>query len=303
VNKMSTTKQCLANERIALRLKLLDAGVSALRFDVEGGNDGGHEACTTVLVARDGAFITDGALKEAVAGVLTSWVDAELPGWTEGDGGRSQIDWAVEVDAFQHQHFDNVKFERRRLLGAATDMSASSNILAQNARTALLLAMGDLAPADKSAQQYLVDGARVLIDYTRTDALRFLTEAQRELLISAIAGTRVKYGHSEEWIADVVSNGYVGYEHAPDTDLMQKLATESLDDLVEGICGPARITAGSDFEVTTRSALVEAFTLQQSLDALDAVADAWGDDLLESLRAMGAVEEEEADQPAAPSVP
>jgi hypothetical protein len=301
VNSMNTKQQHLAEERINLRRRLLDAGVATLRFDAEGGNDGGHQAFTAVLVARDGAFIADRSLKDETVRVLASWIDAELPGWTEGDGGRSQIDWALEVDAFQHQHFDHVKFERRRLLGAATDMNASSHILADNARAALLLVMGDLAPADKSAQQYLADGARVLIDYTRTDQAHFLSDAQRDLLINAIAGTRTTQGNEQEWIADAVLNGYVGYDHAPDADLVKKLATESLDDLVEGICGPAHITAGSDFEIATRGTLVDVFTLQQSLDALNSVADAWGDSLLESLRAMGAIEEE-AEQGDAPLI-
>lgn len=301
---MTKSKEDLARERAVCRSSLIEAGVVTARFQLEIANDGGHQAFHAALADASGCLVPISEQKtELLAKFLNAWVDTHVPGWEAGDGGRSQFDWAPETDALHHQHFDNVKFERRRLLDGATDMGASSYILAENARTALLLAMGDLAPTDKSAQQHLLDGARILIDQTRTDQLRFLSDAQRELLINAIAGTRVKHGHAEEWIADVAWHGYIGYEHAPDVELVQKLATESLDEVVEGICGPLRVTGGSDHEQNTRGSLVEVFTSPRSLEALNAVADEMGDDLLASLRAIGAIEEIEADVHEVPSAP
>ncbi|CAN7769748.1 hypothetical protein LJR290_007462 [Variovorax sp. LjRoot290] len=286
---MMLSKEDLALQRAAYRSFLSEVGIVTARFQLEVANDGVHQAFHAALADASGRLVSISEWKmgewkmELLARFLRAWVDTHVPGWEAGDGGRSQFDWAVETDALQHQHFDNVKFERRRLLAAASDMNESSNILADNARTALLLAMGDLAPTDKSAQQYLRDGARTVIDQTRTDQARFLSDEQRNLLIEGIAGTRVRHGSETEWITDVVWHGYIGYEQAPDIDLVQKLATETLDDVVEGIVGPSRITSGSEREQKTRQALVDALTLPKCLEALNAVAEAWGEDMLLSL--------------------
>jgi len=291
---MNVSKNELAQQRLELRQKLLGAGVATARFNLEESNGGAFQSFQAEFVDRQGARIVDAELTNAALQVIVSWVDAQVPGWSADDGGRSQIDWAIEVDAFQHQHFDSVKFERRRLLDAASDMAASSQILADNARAALLLAMGDLAPTDRSAQQHLRVAAKIVMDQSRTDQVHFLSDAQRDLLIEGIAGTRLKHGNEQEWVTEAVTYGYVGYEHAPDVDLVQKLATESLDEVVEGICGPLHITAGSEREQKTRHALIAALTLPQSLEALNAIAEDWGDAMLSSLPEADEIEPEAA---------
>lgn len=297
---MNVRKEEFAQQRLELRLKLLKAGVATARFNIEEANDGASQSFHAEFADLQGRRIVDADLATVSLQVMVGWVDVHVPGWSADDGGRSQIDWALEVDAFQHQHFDHVKFERRRLLDTASDMVASSHILADNARAALLLAMGELAPTDKSSRQHLHDGAKILLDQTRTDQVRFLNAAQRELLIEGIAGTRLRHGNEQEWVSEVVNFGYMDYERAPDLALVQKLATETLDDVVEGICGPLRITAGSDREQNTRQALLEVFTLPQSLEALRAVAEDCGQELLLSLPGID-VEEPDAAGTEAPS--
>lgn len=271
----------LAEARAVLREELITAGVVTVRFIREEANDGGFWASQAALAKRDGAVEADPSLNARVTRVLSALVDERVPGWN-AEGGRSQIDWAVEVDAVDHRHYDNVKFERQRVLGEAASAD-SSTILTGNAIAAVLLAMGSVAPTDRATIQHLRDGLKVLVDNTRTDQVRFLTAAQRELLVEGIAGTRTRNGSEQEWVADVVSHGYHGYEHAPDVALVQKLATETLDDVVEGICGPLHITGGSDHEQGKRLALIEIFSLPQAREALEAVAEAWGDDMLQSL--------------------
>ncbi|OUM04468.1 hypothetical protein [Variovorax sp. JS1663] len=272
----------LAEARAGLREKLITAGVVTVRFISEAANDGGFWASQAVLAKRDGAVEADPSLNALVTRVLSALVDERVPGWSAGDGGRSQIDWAVEVDAIDHRHYDNVKFERQRVLGAETS-AHSSTILADNAVAAVQLALGGVAPTDRATIQRLRDGLVVLVDRTRTDQARFLTDAQRELLVEGIAGTRTVHGHEQEWISDVVRHGYHGYEHAPDAELVQKLATESLDDVIEGICGPLHIVGGSDQEQSKRHSLIELFSMPQSREALEAVAETWGDAMLQSL--------------------
>ncbi|CAN7375234.1 hypothetical protein [Variovorax sp. LjRoot178] len=276
------TGDALVEARAALRAKLIAAGVVTVRFVDEAANDGGFWASQAVLSKRDGAIEAEPSLIALATNVLSALVDERVPGWAAGDGGRSQVDWAVEVDALDHRHYDNVKFERQRVLGAAS-MVESSTILADNASAAVLLAMGGVAPTERSRIQYLRDGLRVLVDRARTDHARFLTEAQRELLIEGIAGTRTYRGHEQEWVSEVVWNGYHGYEHASDIELVQKLAPESLDDVVEGICGPLHITGGSDQEQSKRHSLIEVFSMPQGREALEAVAEVWGDEMLQSL--------------------
>ena len=279
---LALTGDALVEARAALRAQLIAAGVVTVRFLIEEANDGGHQAAQAAMVDRSGAVVADRDLNALALHVLTRWVDDRVQDWNAGDGGRSQIDWAVEVDAMDHRHYDNVKFERQRVIGTASSAD-SSTILADNAIAAVLLAMGSLAPTDRASIQHLRDGLKVLVDNTRTDQVRFLTAAQRELLVEGIAGTRTRNGSEQEWVTDVVSHGYHGYEHAPDIELVQKLATETLDDVVEGICGPLHITGGSDHEQGKRLGLIEIFTLPQSREALEAVAEAWGDEMLQSL--------------------
>lgn len=281
----------------ALRARLMSADVATVRFLTEEANDGGHRAVQLAMVRGDGGVVGDRELRATVLHVLSSLVDERVPGWDAGDGGRSQIDWAVGVDAMDHRHYDNVKFERRRVLGAAT-LADSSEILADNAQAAMLLAMGDVAPTDRSATEYLRRGLKVLADHTRADQARFLSPAQRDLLIEGIAGTRLRNGNEDEWVTEVVTDGFVGYEHAPDVVLVQKLATEALDDVVEGVCGPLRIFGGSDQELNKRRSFIEVFTLPQSLQALEAVAETRGDDLLQSLPELDEDEPEAAGQEA-----
>lgn len=183
------TGDALTEALAALRAKLLAAGVATVRFLIEEANDGGHQASQAALVDRSGAVVGDQVLNALVVRVLTRLVDDRVPDWNAGDGGRSQIDWAVGVDAMDHRHYDNVRFERQRVLGAPA-LAESSTILADNASAAVLLAMGGVAPTDRSRIQHLRDGLKVLVDHSRTDQARFLTEAQRELHIDGIAGTR-----------------------------------------------------------------------------------------------------------------
>lgn len=296
---MKPTKQDLLLERTALRLELLAAGARTVRFLIEEANDGGFYSVQAAIADDRGALLTDTALISRVSSCLTRWVDLEVPGWSKGDGGRSQIDWALDADAFDHRHYDHVRIERRRLLGEAPP--AASQILAENAAAAVLAAMGDLAPADKSSRQQLREALRAIVDHNRTDQARFLSAEQRELLIEGIAGTRVTHGNEAEWIADVVRNGYTGYEFAPDMELVQKLATESLDDVVDGIVGTPISEAGKAQQEDMKQELVTALTLPQSLEALYAVAEAWGEDMLDSLREVGVIEadEESAEVPQA----
>lgn len=279
---LALTGDALAEARAALRAQLIAAGVVTVRFLIEEANDGGHQVAQAAMVDRSGAVVADRNLNALAVRVLTRWVDDRVQDWNSGDGGRSHIDWAVEVDAMDHRHYDNVKFERQRVIGAAS-LADSSAILSDNAVAAVLLAMGSVAPTDRASIEHLRDGLKVLVDNTRTDQVRFLTAAQRDLLVEGIAGTRTRNGSEQEWVKEVVSNGYHGYEHAPDIDLVQQLATETLDDVVEGICGPLHITGGSDHEQGKRLGLIEIFTLPQGREALEAVADVWGDEMLQSL--------------------
>ena len=276
------TGDALVEARVVLRAKLMAAGVITVRFIDEAANDGGFWASQAVLSKRDGAVETDPSLIALATQVLSALVDERAPGWAAGDGGRSQIDWAVDVDAMDHRHYDNVKFERQRVLGSPAPAEAST-IHAHNASAAVLLAMGSVAPTDRARIQFLRDGLKVLVDRTRTDHARFLTEAQRELLIEGIAGTRTYRGHEQDWVSEVVWNGYHGYEHASDTELVQKLALKSLDQVIEGICGPLHITGGSDQEQSKRHSLIEVFSMPQGREALEAVAEACGDEMLQSL--------------------
>lgn len=296
---LALTGDALVEARAALRSQLIAAGVVTVRFLIEEANDGGHQVAQAAMVDRSGAVVADRNLNALAVHVLTRWVDDRVQDWNAGDGGRSQIDWAVEVDAMDHRHYDNVKFERQRVIGAAS-LADSSTIHTDNAIAAVLLAMGSVAATDRASIEHLRDGLKVLVDNTRTDQVRFLTAAQRELLVEGIAGTRTRNGSEQEWVTEVVSNGYHGYELAPDLDLVQQLATETLDDVVEGICGPLHITGGSDHEQGKRLGLIEIFALPQSREALEAVADAWGADMLQSLPESD--EDEEAGGQEVPSL-
>jgi hypothetical protein len=280
---MKPTKEELVRQRLELRLKLMAAGVATARFDIAEENDSGCQSFRAQFAARDGQRIVNTELASNSLKVMVAWVDEHVPGWSKDDGGRSRIDWAVEVDAFQHQHFDNVRLERRRLLDAASDWNESTSIMADNARKALLVAMGDLAPTEAFALQHLSDRTRVVVDQTRKDRERFLSDQQRGMLIDGIAGTQIRHGNEVEWVADVVWNGHPGYFHASDRELVQLLVNEPLDEIVEGIVGPLRVTGGSDEEQRTRQALIEALTLPKSIEALRAAADDPGSDLLRSL--------------------
>lgn len=280
----------LEEARLALRDKLLAAGVETVRFLVEKANEGAHQAKNVAMVDRSGAVVHDRALDEIVVRVLSFVVDERVPGYGAGGGGRSKIDWALRADAMDHRHYDYVKLERQRVLGSPT-RDESLKIHSSNASSAMLLAMGGVAPKDRSTLQYLHDALSVLVDHARTDQVSFLTVAQREMLIEGIAGTRTMPGHERDWVADAVWHGYHGYEFASDTELVQKLATESLDEIIEGILGPLHIVEGSDQEKSKRHALIEVFTLPQSRAALEAVAESWGDELLSSLPEPDADEE------------
>lgn len=109
---LALTGDALAEARAALRAKLIAAGVVTVRFLIEEAKDGGHQAAQAAMVDRRGAVVADQDLNALAVRVLTRWVDDRVQDWNSGDGGRSQIDWAVEVDAMDHRHYDNVKFER-----------------------------------------------------------------------------------------------------------------------------------------------------------------------------------------------
>ena len=199
---LALTGDALVGARAALRSQLIAAGVVTVRFLIEEANDGGHQAAQAAMVDRSGAVVADRDLNALAVRVLTRWVDDRVQDWNAGDGGRSQIDWAVEVDAMDHRHYDNVKFERQRVIGTGSSADSSS-ILADNAIAAVLLYMGSVAPTDCGGIQHLRDGLKVLVDNTRSDQIRFLTAAQRELLVEGIAGTRTRNGSEQEWVADV----------------------------------------------------------------------------------------------------
>ncbi|MFZ3121649.1 MAG: hypothetical protein WA159_25415 [Variovorax sp.] len=285
--------------REAIRRELLAAGMRSAQFDLEGRN--GFVTSTRLLVADDsGVALQDQGLLNRAEACLSRWVDAVVPGWDADGGGRSRVTWSLDLDALDHAHYDNVNFERRRVLPGASGTS-DSWILAENAVDATLLAMGPIAPTDAAARVRVMTALGVLTERERSDQLRFLTEAQRATLIEAICATRVS-DHDEAWISDVVLHGYFGYLDAPDVEIVQKLATETLDQAIESMRGPSAGAAAAERVCDVRARLIEALTRPESLSALDAVTDEMGDQMLASLGREGLIDYRSADERSAGQV-
>jgi hypothetical protein len=293
---MSTNQRIQSAQiaREAIRLELLAAGMRSAQLDLEGRN--GSVTSTRLLIADDaGVALRDQALLNRAQACLSHWVDVVVPGWDADGGGRSRLNWSLDLDALDHAHYDNVNFERRRILPGASGAS-DRWILAENAVDATLLAMGAVAPPDAAARVRVMTTLGVLTERERTDQPRFLTEAQRATLIEAICATR--FGdHDDAWISDVVLHGYFGYLYAPDVEIVQKLATETLGQVVESMCGPSAGETASNNARDFRARVISALTCPASLLALDDVADEMGDQMLASLGREGLIDYRDGDEP------
>lgn len=218
--------------RAQTRQQLLDVGVVSVSFRVSGQD--GRRTARLLMEDAEGILVDSQMLREQVARTLTAHVDAEAPGWDQGDGGRSEMNWAVQYDSLDHRHYDVVRMERNRVLKSEHGLSHSGDSLAESAVAAVLVAMGDLAPKQLEHCQSLRAGLFPLIEAVRSDQVRFLKAAQREVLLSAIVGNLVSEGDvTEDWIGEVVRDGHIGLEIAPDARLVQELATLRVEDLVE----------------------------------------------------------------------